>query len=558
MLLHLTINNLAVIEQVEINFEQGFCALTGETGAGKSIAIDALNLCLGKRADPKKIRKGGDSAVVSASFDLSNSPDALEVLDNFNLSDGEGGCVIRRHVSSNGRSKAFINGHPVSLSQLSSLGVHLVSICAQNEQYALLLPSNQLNILDRFGGHNNLLLSMKKAYTNHTNKKKEINELLELNDELKNKEQLLTYQVKELDELSPEEGEFQALEDELSKLSHGNELKNETSRYIHLLSEGSEKTLLSELSGVLTGLEQLTHLDKDLVEIVGSMDNAYIELQDACQELRRYSENIDTDPQRLHEVSERHASYVELSRKHHVKPDDIFGVHQSLADELKKISDTQEGLEDKQIELAKLESIMFECAENLHKERKISAKKLSEFTTSNMSELGMIGGAADFVLRDVTPEKINETGYDNLELLVLTNTGEDRGNIANVASGGELSRLSLILQVAIAGSHLTPTLIFDEVDSGISGQTAAIVGKMIRKLSEKTQVISITHLPQVASFAHSHLYVCKEVESGRTRTLLKMLNNDERVDEMARLLGGVDTSDDAKRNAITLLEIGQQ
>lgn len=561
MLLHLAISNLTIIKHTSIDWMPGFCGITGETGAGKSIAMDALSLCLGRRADPSKIRRGEKEMTLSASFDVSKSRKAQTFLQELGSEAGDGECIIRRVICASGPSKAFVNGHPVTVKQLSQLGDALVSICSQHEQYALLKNDHQRELLDKYcssdSSYAELLVDMSNTHKEYTKVKNNVAVLSAHLEEQKSHKQLLSYQVEELGDFSPIKGEFSDIERELSKLENAQELQTETEHCVFLLRDNEEATILGSLGEVNKKLESLSSFDSELTPIIEALNGAFIDIEEATKELRSYSESVVVDQAKLNESSERLSRYIELARKHGTQPENVYELYISLNQQLNGMQASDDELEQEKEKLTNLHKALVSKADKVSKVRKSGAKKLASFVKENMSELGMKDADVSFDISHNNIDSITDKGYDKVSLKFLGNIGEDFDDLSKVASGGELSRLNLILQLAIAGSSTTSTLVFDEVDTGISGPTAAKVGKILKKLGQKVQVISITHLPQVTAFADSHLYVSKKGGKERTETSLRLLTDDERIDEMARLLAGENIDEEAKKNAIALLDKGR-
>ncbi len=556
MLVSLTVSNFTVVKHLTLAFHRGFSAVTGETGAGKSITMDALSLCLGERADPKKVRRDEKMARISAEFDTEKLPDAQKYLAEHGF-DNNDECLVQRTVSSQGRSKAFINGHPATLSQLQGLGQHLASICGQHTQYALTKQSKQRELLDQYGQYPLLLEAMKLSHNTYCDSKSAYETLLSAQKERDDRLQLLTFQVEELDEFSPEEGEFHQLEQELKVLSNGQTLLSDGQRQLHQLCDGEEFNVTDQLSSIARGVEDLAGMDSSLASLAENINASLLEIEEAGSELRRYVDNLLLDPERLSEVESRFSTFNELARKYRTKPEQLFEYHASLLDELKKIKGSSEQLDELKNKMDEHLELMQSAANDLHDARASAAKQISTEITQEMPSLGMEHGQCEFKINAGSLDNINENGYDTVALLIQTNPGEELGELSKVASGGELSRISLILQLAIAQKHTTPTLIFDEVDVGISGPTASVVGKMLNTLGRNTQVISITHLAQVASRAEQHYYVNKNTDTGRTETEMVLLSPDGRVDEVARLVGGEKTDEKARENARALLNNGE-
>lgn len=556
MLSSLTISNFTVAKNLTIDFSAGFSAVTGETGAGKSITLDALNLCLGARADASMIRRGENQACISAIFDISNIAGAKEYLIEEGFGEDEE-CSIRRTINNNGRSKAFINGHPATVSQLSDLGEHLANICGQHAHYSLLKSANQREKLDMFGQHQPLLLSMEKAYATWRDTQKQLASLEAAQQQRHDRQQLLAYQVQELDEFSPMENEFSEMEEEQQRLANANDLIESGHRNVSILCEGDDDNdVLSLLRRVTKSVEDMTSYDKRLTTVLNGCHAALSEAEEAANELRGYIDSIELDPQRLSEVESRFAKYIELARKHGVKPEELSEHHATLAEELAQIGKDEASLDSLRELVSSHEAEAASAAMVLHDSRIKVARSLSKSITDGMQELGMEGGSAQVEVSLLDEDEIGPHGMNAVNILIQTNPGESMGPLGKVASGGELSRISLIIHLALAEQYRVASLLFDEVDSGISGPTAAVVGSMLQKLGKHTQVISITHLPQVASYATEHYYVRKQQTENRTATEMLHLDYDGRVQEIARLLGGKVNSSKALENARELLADG--
>jgi DNA repair protein RecN (Recombination protein N) len=556
MLVSLTISNFTVVKQLALEYNAGFSVVTGETGAGKSITLDALGLCLGDRAEASKVRKGAKSATVSAIFNVSHLPLAQEVISDLGFGDEDDEeCSIRRTVNVQGRSKAYINGHSATVAHLTELGQTLANICSQHAHHALLKSAHQRDVLDVYGQHTHLCDAMVVHYNGF---KKAENTYLKLKSEQQqrqDREQLLAYQVQELDEFSPAAGEFETLEQEQKTLSHSSEITSQGQRQLSLMQDADGQDILSLLNQTHRALTELSAYDEKLNNVVEGCHNALVEIEEASRELRDYLDGVDLDPARLQEVEQRYTQYHDLSRKHNVRPEILHEHYEALSLELKKLQGDEASIQALELDLVAQRAVAVTSAEKLSQARKLAAGELGQHVSDKMHDLGMEGSVCSIAL---TPdyEKIGPQGVDNVSINIQTNPGEEPGPLHKIASGGELSRISLIIQLALAKKHKVATLLFDEVDVGISGKTAAIVGGLLQELGSHTQVISITHLPQVASYGEHHFYVHKlsdQDDKGRVATVMTALDEEERVTEIARLLGGKHTSTSALDNARALL-----
>ncbi len=551
MLAHLSINNFAIVKSLQLELSKGMTTITGETGAGKSIAIDALGLCLGGRAEASMVRQGEDKTEVSAAFHLDNNLLASRWLEDNELLEGKE-CILRRIITKDGRSKAFINGSPVPLSQLKTLGQLLINVHGQHAHQQLMKPEYQLNMLDQYAGHADLLKATRHAYQNWRQASNQLKQLRENSQQNQAQLQLLEYQIKELNELALGEDEFVELEQEHKRLANSGDLALNCQRAIELLNEGEEVNALGLLQSVSHTLIDLAEMDSKLTALPSMVAEALIQLEETYQELRNYLDSIDVDPERMAYVEERYSKVMSLARKHHVLPEELYQHHQALLQQIAQLDCSDEKMSALASEVDVLYQTFVSAADKLHKSRVRYAKELDKLISQSMHELSM--EKAQFkieVLQDSAHS--SPLGFDAVTFLVSTNPGQPLQPIAKVASGGELSRMSLAIQVITAQKVDTPSLIFDEVDVGISGPTAAVVGKLLRKLGESTQVLCVTHLPQVAGCGHHQLFVAKQIKAGKTETQMLKLDQEQRIAELARLLGGSQITESTLANAKELL-----
>lgn len=557
MLAHISVKNFAVVKQIGVDVSHGMTAITGETGAGKSIAIDALSLCLGGRADASAVRKGADKAEIVAHFDISKVLLAKtwlkeqELLQDDNIDE----CFIRRLVSNEGRSKAFINGVVVSLNQLKTLGQYLVSIHGQNAHHQLLKTDNQRKLLDSFSGHKDVLNSVSNAYDELKNKQQQLRHLQAAKQQRDDRKNLLEYQVSELDEFSIEEDEFGQLELEYKRLSNSQTLLEHAQVSYYELYEGEEFNALSAIRSSISKLSDMQEHDPALSCIIDMLNEASIQVEEASQEIRQYCDELEIDPIKLQEVEERYSEALDLARKHHVKPENLYSTHMQLADEYSALIKDEDSLNELETACKQLLSEYEVAAKILHQSREAGAKILASKIESTVKDMNM--QHAKFFIdvyysQSAAPSRY---GKDDILFKVTTNPGQPSDALDKVVSGGELSRIGLAIQVITASGNQIPTMIFDEVDTGISGPTASIVGKLLRKLGEVSQVVCVTHLPQVAAQGHNQVFVTKITDGNSTETRMLKLTKDERVNEIARLLAGDKLTDTAIANAKDLLKL---
>lgn len=547
MIKQLTINNFVIVEQLSIDFLKGMTAVTGETGAGKSIVIDAFALFLGARADASMIRHGAIQADITGYFSLNEADTALHWLVQHRLCEGTD-CILRRIINQDGRSKALINGRVVPVSQLREIGQKLIHIHGQHDHQLLLKNAYQQTLLNHYMAEPDLLAEMKHVYSQWKSACRDLANHEKRCRENRANLQLLQYQLKELDEFSLISGEFEKIDEEYKRLAHSEQLINFSQQTAALLAEQEEYNILALLNKAKSTLQNLVAFDNNLTNVLTLVENAAIQVAEANYELRHYADNIDCDPMRAMSLEARLAKQVSLARKHQVKPELLPDYYQKKLNEYVAYErlDEENGQLKQQVDdfhqKAKL------LAKKLHKKRLIASKMLAKLMTKSMQELLMTEGQFDIVI-DYAEDKLCADGADNVMFLVSTNSGQPMQPIAKVASGGELSRLALAIQVLTAPKIEIPMLIFDEIDVGISGPTAAKVGNLLRKLGLLTQVITVTHLPQVAGYAHEHFFVSKQSCNQRTEITMEKLDNEKRIVELARLLAGDKMTDNTLANA---------
>lgn len=551
MLAQLTISNFAIVRELEIDFQRGMTAITGETGAGKSIAIDALGLCLGGRAEADMVRQGANRADLCARFSLKDTPSAMAWLVENQLDDGNE-CLLRRVISSDGRSRGFINGTSVPLSQLRDLGQLLIQIHGQHAHQLLLKPEHQKTLLDGYAGETGLMQEMAQSYRQWNQSCRILAQHQQLSQEREARRELLQYQLKELNEFAPVAGEYEAIDEEYKRLANSGQLLSTSQQALMLLADGEHTTLQNQLYTAQQLLSELVALDEKLNGVCVMLDEAAIQISEASDELRHYCERLDLDPNRLYELEQRLSRYISLSRKHRISPEELAGYHQQLLDEQAQLDQQESNQEELALTVAKHHKTAVECAGRLHERRMHYAQELSHLIGESMHALSMPHGRLAIEVQ-FNPDHLTTEGADRIEFRVTTNPGQPLQPLSKVASGGELSRIALAIQVITAKKMDTPALIFDEVDVGISGPTAAVVGKMLRQLGESTQVMCVTHLPQVAGCGNHHFFVSKETDGEMTETHMQPLDKRARLQELARLLGGSEVTRNTLANAKELL-----
>lgn len=557
MLVHIAIKNLAIVKKVDLALGQGLTAITGETGAGKSIALDALGLCLGDRAESNMVREDADKAEVIAHFDVANVEAARAFLRECELQqdDNLDECFIRRVINPEGRSKAFVNGIPVNLSQLKELGSKLASIHSQHAHYQFLKPDFQRKVLDQYSQHSKLINNVANNYQTYHNTFKKLKSLEAEQQQRQDRSQLLSYQVKELDDFNIGEDEFVNLENDFKKLSNTQELIDNTDLALHSLKTNDDTSALSLLHKSIKSLSQISHYDESLNDIVESLQNSLIQAEDACSEIEQYQSRIEADPEQLANIEKRYSESMELSRKHQVRPESLYQTHVTLANEYKSLVAQQDSLGILSQEVEKHLADYNKASAQLSSSRAAGAKRLSQEIQTSVREMNLPHASVEVRVGQEINSPPSIIGNDKVQIYLSVNPGQTLDLMDKVVSGGELSRIGLALQVISSKDTLVPTMVFDEVDTGISGPTAALIGRLLRSLGEKAQVMCVTHLPQVAAQAHNQLFVSKITDGKTTETTLLKLTKEERINEIARLLAGDELTDTAIANAKDLLKL---
>lgn len=556
MLTQLTINNFAIVRQLEIELAKGMSVITGETGAGKSIAIDALGLCLGQRIETSMVREGQERAEICATFFIEPTNPAYQWLQEQELQDPDNpsDCILRRVINADGRSKAFINSTPVSASQLKEIGQYLIHINGQHASQLLLKNDYQLQLVDTFAHHHDLLAQMREDYRTWKNLQTQVKTFQQKVAENEAKKQLLQYQVEELDEFALRPNEYLELEEEQCRLSNSEQLTQLSQSALQLLSENETVSIDSMLYRATQYIDELSELDPRYASVQTMLNDALIQVQEATSEVQHLASHIEQDPMLLQEIEQRLGQALQLARKHNVKPEELVEWHQKLKAELTALLDFSESEERLILEEKAAFEKMQHTAKHLHESRCQAADKLAQQVTHSIKGLAM-ENAEFFIEVNSDLTKVTANGADNIVFTLRSNLGQQAQPLAKVASGGELSRISLAIQVLTSDQSAIPTLIFDEVDVGISGKTASVVGKLLRQLGDKCQVLCVTHLPQVACHGHHQFNVEKFTVDDKTETKMTALSQEERVPALARLLGGSEITELALANAQEMLDL---
>ncbi len=549
MLLRLTLKDFVIVDQLELEFGTGFSALTGETGAGKSILLDALSLALGERADPAFIREGCTRAEVCAEFSIDAPIEAW--LQEKALPGDPGATLVRRLIDSEGKSRAFVNGTQVTIATLKELGEQLLEIHGQHASQALLKPSGQRTLLDRYAGTDSVqgeLAPVRGAYKELQRLQLALIEAEKGEKEISLQREALVWQLTELQELKPQSGEWESLSEEQKRLANARSLIEGAQTASDALSQGDE-AILDRLSQLAQRLAQLAGVDPKLQESLELLQSAQIQLDEAASNLGHYAERLELDPQRLQEIEHRVSAIFTCARKLKLPPEHLPVQWQTLQMRLKDIEESQDLVKLK-LKWASAQNEYESKAAALSKTRKAAAKKLGEGVTLLMPSLGMKGAS---LAVQISAQAASESGSDAVDLMFAGHASTQARALNKVASGGELSRVSLAIAVLAAQANPVPSLIFDEADAGIGGAVASVVGKLMRQLGQDRQVFCVTHLPQVAALANQQYRVSKFTSGQATLSRVDVLSKAERVDEIARMLSGEEITASTRKLARELL-----
>ena len=553
MLAQLIINDLAIISKLSLDFESGMTVLTGETGAGKSILLDALGLILGDRADTNIIRGNSEKTDITAIFLIKNNTAVSEKLKNTEIESNNNELFIRRTIRKDGRSRAYINNTPVPIQTLRDIGEHLIEIHGQHAHQSLSQSKTQRELLDQFGQYNSILTSTTSIY----------HELMDVNNQIKYLEvngenyestlTLLKYQIEELNKSAIEKSEYSKLSEEYKKQSHSQHILETSQEILNELSE-SDSAINTKLAKCQNKINELCLIDNSLNNIPNLLDTALIQVNETTEELKNYINGFNPDTSKLNSLESRLDKLNELARKYKTRPEQLPDHLNLLITQLDKLEGSFEQQEELKQKREELTAKYYKFANELRKERMLTARVFSKKITNKIHELGM-GGRLEIKIEAINNENPHPFGMDNIIFMVSTNPGQPLRPITKVASGGELSRLSLAIQIISSKDNNLPTMIFDEVDAGIGGSIAEIVGKLLNSLAIHSQILCVTHLPQVASYGHQHFQVIKNTKEGETYTEVFSLDEKERINEIARMLAGMEVTSESRANAERMLAL---
>ena len=551
MLKQLYIKNFTLIDELDITFHSGFSVITGETGAGKSIILGALHLLLGARADSKQIKNGSSKCVVEAHFDLSHY--GLETFfDEFGIDYDANDCIIRREVNDNGKSRAFVNDTPVALTTMRELGEQLIDIHSQHQNLLLQKEDFQLNVVDIIADNAQLRQSYLQAYNEYHKATKRFNDFQEASQKSKENEEFLRFQFSELDKAKLVAGEDEELEQQSRTLSHVEDIKSALYDASSALSS-EDGGCVEKTKNASSRLHDITEVFPEIKDVDERLSSAYIELKDIAQEIERKLEDVDLDPRQLDEINSRLDLIYALEQKFHASSvDELINEYKRLQDELASIDGGDEQLEQLQQEMQEKFDVAMKLARKLSDARKKAAQKVEEGLKQRLVPLGIpnVKFKIEFKERDCSP-----SGIDKVSFLFSANSSTALQPVSQVASGGEISRVMLSLKAMISGAVKLPTIIFDEIDTGVSGRVAEKMAQIMKEMGDNhRQVLSITHLPQIAAIGATHYKVSKEETAQGTISHMQMLTEQERIEEIAQMLSGSDISEAAIANAKTLLK----
>jgi len=568
VLTELHIKNFAIIDQLTISFPRGLTILSGETGAGKSIIIGALNLLLGGRASADLIRSSEEEASVKAIFDISHRSSLAQRLTDWGMEVGDDSLLIRRIISRSGKGKTFIGNHLATINMLGNLGEELINISGQHEHQLLLKPDQHLEIVDAFGE----LMPLRNSYASHFHQllslTRELNALIQAKQRRGERIELLRFQIKEITDANLHPGEEEQLREERSILNSSEKLFQTTKKAYETIY-ADKGSVLEQLKNALRELKEPSQIDARLSPLFSTLESSVFQVEDLALSLRDYYQKIEFDPGRLEEIESRLAEIHALKKKYGETIEKILAYREKAESELKELTESGEKIEELKGAQEKLDKETLELALRLSQERKKSAAVLKEKVEKELASLGMkktvfevkaAGASAKGEGREniiIGNHSLHEKGMDDLEFLISPNPGEELKPLSRIASGGELSRIILALKRIIAQEEEVSTLIFDEVDAGIGGATAEVVGRKLKEISRRHQVLCITHLPQIACFADTHYSITKETRKGRTFTLLKKLESEARIEELSRMLGGKEITIKTREHAREMLSSAQ-
>lgn len=557
MLSWLSVRHLAVVEDISLQFKSGMTSLTGETGAGKSMLVDALSLVLGDRADSNMVRHGAERAEIEAAFDLADNQPLSDWLKEQELDDDDQ-CQLRRTISRDGRSKGYINGRQVPLNQLKQIGELSLDIHGQHAHQSLLRADTQRELIDIVAVNKPLLKKLRQHYRDWQQYQQQLIDLQQQAAQGQARLELLQYQVGEMADFVLSDEKIQDCLQQQQQLANAADLMQSSENALQTIFEQESGAAYDLIGVAVRDLEKLQTIEPRFAAIVETLNSALINLDESASGLRHYLDHSDLDPAQLDEVERELSQLHDLARKHHVDIEQLPAHFQALSAELEQLSSASQNLETLEKQVATQRQACLDICQQIRQRRLACIEDLSEQITASIQQLAMPAGKIEFVITPYPDGEFAEHGADQVQLKVTTNPGQPAGDLAKIASGGELARISLAIQVVTAGQRTVPTLIFDEVDVGIGGGVAEIVGQHLRLLAGSQQVICVTHLPQVAAQAHQQLQVSKKLTADNTHIEIQELDRLQRVEEIARMLGGMHLTQTTRLHAEEMLDQAQQ
>lgn len=549
MIKTLTIQDYILIDKIKIQFESGLNIITGETGVGKSIIIDAMNLLIGEKASTDIIRSGADKAVIEGIFDISDNQNVINFLgdNDYDINDE---LIIRREILRKGTSRSFINDSPASLAHLKELGKFLIDLHGQHEHQSLLRTETHIHLLDNFGNLEKLIAEYRTHYYKLKELFTKLDELKNIESSAREKKDFYEFQAKEIDAVNPKPNEIEEIKNKLNILENSEKLYESTSRIYETLYE-SEFAVYDQLIKVRNLIDDLSRIDKTFAELKNDISSAISIVDELAKFIQSYNSRIEFNPELLEEYRERLSSLILLAKKYGGSLEAVIEHRNKIEKELQLAENFEEEIQRIENEIEEVRKLCSDAAIRLSEKRREVAEKISKSIVTILKDLGINNAKFDVVFRNKKTEnpgsfvklgneyyEATPYGFDDVEFYISTNPGEELKPLAKVASGGEISRIMLALKTILAKSDKLPLMVFDEIDVGISGRIAQKVGKALRNLSEYHQIIAITHLPQIAGFANSHFVVEKKIKDGRAVTTIKKLNDEEKVYEIAKLISG--------------------
>ncbi|MEY8441230.1 DNA repair protein RecN [Lactobacillaceae bacterium 24-114] len=559
MLQELTIDNLAIIKHLSLDFAENMTVLTGETGAGKSIIIDAVGLLAGGRGSQEFIRRGADKLSLQGQFIFPNDPDFIQLLDTLGIDHEDGVLIISREIYRGGRNIIRVNGSLINTTTLRKIGAGLVDIQGQNEHQSLLQPEMHLGMLDQYAVREvtPILEEYRQKYAEYTSLKSAVKKRQNNEQQWAQRLDMLRYQVNEIEEAQLKPDEEEELTSERTRLEHFQQINNALQQAVTVFNGSDQQSVLDQVGTVMDSVNEIAEFDDDYNLLSKSINDAYYSLQDVANEASQQLDLLEFDEGRLQEIDQRLTTIGDLERKYGDTLPDVLSYYKKIKVELNSMEEASDSANDLEERLGQAEEQLTKMGQKLSQTRQKAAHELNKLVDQQLKELYMEKAHFEVNFAKTNGISFTPDGIDQVEFYIRTNPGESMGPLAKIASGGELSRVMLALKTIFAQNDGVTSIIFDEVDTGVSGRVAQAIADKIRVIAENSQVLCITHLPQVAAVAQHHFLIQKHVTDGRTTTMVNGLDNDERVNELARMLSGEKITKLTKEHAQELLRMAQ-